>query len=202
MRLILVRHGESAANETRTHNSREEPLTARGHKQAQCVAERLRTEHIDRVICSNLPRAVDTAAAILKYHAGVPVAYDDRIREIDNGVFAGKPYGVRNIAADAMGIHVSGFRPENGENMLDRSHRVKLFLNELLDKPSNETVLIVAHGGSIADSLHTLTDEAQEYAKWSVRNTSITIVEVGESVRIHVLNDIGHVPKELQTHNT
>src|SRR5712692_5351751 len=64
-RLLLVRHGQ-------THTSRDDTfcgvtevqLTAIGHAQAQCLAERLRREHVDALYCSSQQRAQETAAPI------------------------------------------------------------------------------------------------------------------------------------------
>lgn len=196
MRLILVRHGESMANETKTHNRREEPLTELGEAQAEAVAERLASERIDRAIVSTLLRAKQTADAILARHPHVPVSYDERIRECDNGVFSGKPHGSKQLAAKAQGIHPDDFRPEDGETWGDVHERVDAFLKDFLAKPSEETVLIVAHGGPIGIILYRLTDEGENFRRWLTRNTAVSIIDVSEETRVHVFDDVSHLADE------
>ena len=59
-RIIVARHGE-AEYETPEMNATGGSLTMLGRKQARDLGERLRTERVAAVICSELSRAVQTA---------------------------------------------------------------------------------------------------------------------------------------------
>jgi hypothetical protein len=79
----IVRHGETPENISRTiagHNT--SGLTALGHKQAECTAERLRGMKFKAVYVSDLVRTRQTADHILRaLPEGTLVAFDRRLRE-------------------------------------------------------------------------------------------------------------------------
>jgi len=83
--IVLVRHGETAANRARLALGRADPpLTDVGRLQAEALAERLRAEEIAAVLTSPLQRARETAAAIAAA-VGVGVEVDERLVELDYG---------------------------------------------------------------------------------------------------------------------
>ena len=92
MKFILVRHGETEWNTSRKFGGHTDvPLNDTGRKQAKAAGEKLMGEHIDRVYCSDLSRAVDTAEAIMHYH-DLKVEYDAKIREMNFGIWEGLTY--------------------------------------------------------------------------------------------------------------
>src|ERR1044071_4469856 len=78
-RLILVRHGESTWNaEERLQGQLDPPLSDRGSEQSRALAAIVNGVRDDRVVCSDLSRARETADLI-----GLrPGRYDERWREI------------------------------------------------------------------------------------------------------------------------
>jgi probable phosphoglycerate mutase len=86
MRLILVRHGQSPSNITRSIDTRVPgpPLTELGVQQAQAVAETLRDEPIDVIYASTMTRAQMTAAPLARVR-GLEVLVRDGLREITAG---------------------------------------------------------------------------------------------------------------------
>jgi probable phosphoglycerate mutase len=63
----LVRHGESEGNAARVFTGQlDSPLTARGRRQAEAVAEELAKVNFDRIVSSDLSRTRDTAEVIAK----------------------------------------------------------------------------------------------------------------------------------------
>ena len=91
MKLILVRHGESEANEMQKSGvffcgRWDCGLTAKGRTQAESLKENRALPGADAVFSSPLRRAADTAAAF----ADRPVIYDARIVERSLGDFEGK----------------------------------------------------------------------------------------------------------------
>jgi len=72
MKIILVRHGESAGNVR--HEINDDPqrivnLTARGRAQAEAAAEKLCTIAFTHAYASEFPRAQQTAEILLRHHA-------------------------------------------------------------------------------------------------------------------------------------
>lgn len=97
MRVLLVRHGECEDNVAEADRERQlsghefnaflagahdSPLTVRGRRQAEQVAESLRAEGVERVYTSPLPRAYETAV-VLAARLGLPapIVLDD-LREL------------------------------------------------------------------------------------------------------------------------
>ncbi|MBI4162713.1 MAG: histidine phosphatase family protein [Candidatus Aenigmarchaeota archaeon] len=82
MKLIIVRHGESLANtQMLFEGSSHGELTELGIQQAKKVGLRLKNEKIDIAYVSDLKRAQDTSAEILKFHVDTPVIPTEELRE-------------------------------------------------------------------------------------------------------------------------
>ena len=63
--LIVVRHGETRFNvEERFQGHNDSPLTGNGQRQVQALGRRIRALGFDRLISSDLGRALQTADAI------------------------------------------------------------------------------------------------------------------------------------------
>lgn len=89
MRLILIRHGETAHNAGGFVQGRaDQPLTELGRRQAQALAESLRGEPLAAVIASPLRRAYDTAVPIATA-AGLGVEVEPDLAEMDVGELEG-----------------------------------------------------------------------------------------------------------------
>lgn len=89
MRLILVRHGETAHNADGMVQGRADvPLNDLGRRQAATLAGALRAEDVRAVFASPLQRGRDTATAIAAAH-GLPVIIEPDLAEMDVGVMEG-----------------------------------------------------------------------------------------------------------------
>src|SRR5215207_1622525 len=86
-RLILVRHGESTWNaEERLQGQLDPPLSERGREQSLALAGVVDGMPEERIVCSDLGRARETAELI-----GLrPARLDPRWREIDVGEWGGR----------------------------------------------------------------------------------------------------------------
>ncbi|KAF8643851.1 hypothetical protein AX16_008868 [Volvariella volvacea WC 439] len=68
-RLFIVRHGETDANKSGIIQGQlDTPLNEHGKKQARQVTDALRTIPFGKAYTSDLQRAADTAACILRHH--------------------------------------------------------------------------------------------------------------------------------------
>ncbi|MFN8399990.1 MAG: histidine phosphatase family protein [Anaerolineales bacterium] len=154
--ITLLRHGESVGNaESRWQGQSDFPLTDRGRKQAQALAERWKREKMkfDFVISSPLSRARETAE-IIAAKLGLTVDFEPLWLERDNGEFAGlTQHEVRNNFShpdfttpyDAVG--------NNGEGDWELFLRAGQALHDLL-KREPARYLIVSHGGLLNQVMH------------------------------------------------
>ncbi len=80
---LLIRHAQSEWNaDGRWQGHADPPLSPRGRAQAQELASNLRGERVDRLVCSDLCRALSTAEALAPVLECLPqpdVRYRERI---------------------------------------------------------------------------------------------------------------------------
>jgi broad specificity phosphatase PhoE len=148
-RIIVARHGE-AEYETPEMNATGGSLTVRGREQARDVGQRLRSERVAAVVCSELSRAVQTAeiaASVL----GLPVRVRERLHEYPAGDYLGRPYDrdffTAMVEAWLRGDLDAGV--PGGETGRETADRVLAVLDDVADQSRGETVLVVTHGGVI-----------------------------------------------------
>ena len=155
-RLILLRHGQTDYNiDGRMQGHIDSNLTAEGHDQAAAAAPVLAELAPDRVISSDLRRAVDTAEVVAAA-CGVPVKFDARLRETHLGHWQGRT--VAEIDRDYPGAIAEwrsdpAWAPPGGESRIAVVARSRPVVDELeaeFADARSETVLLVAHGGMIA----------------------------------------------------
>jgi len=90
MAILLVRHGETAANAARVMQRPDVPLSERGLQQAALLAERLLELGFVHVLCSDLPRARMTAAPLAA--RGAVIEETPLLQERNFGDLRGTPY--------------------------------------------------------------------------------------------------------------
>jgi broad specificity phosphatase PhoE len=137
--LLLVRHGETAANAQGLLLGRADPpLTELGRAQAAALAAAL--PRPDIVISSPLQRATATAAAF-----GMDVEIDDRWIELDYGDFDGRSPGDVSAEEWDRWRRDPTYAPPGGESLLDLRERVEPACRALLPRLADTTVVIVSH---------------------------------------------------------
>jgi broad specificity phosphatase PhoE len=156
-RLILLRHGQTDYNVAgRMQGHLDSVLTAVGHEQAAAAAPVLAALGPDRVVSSDLQRAVDTAE-VVGTACGLAVKFDARLRETHLGEWQGCT--VPEIDVDYPGAIATWrsdptWAPPGGESRVDVVARSRPVVDELDaefgDSDGSSTVLLVAHGGLIA----------------------------------------------------
>lgn len=148
--LLLVRHGETDWNrDGRWQGHSDTHLNDVGREQAARVAGEL--DGVDVVYTSDLARARETAD-IVAARLGLPVRLDERLRERSFGAWEGKTGPEIEVEfRDAHARWRAGEGPgaEDAEAFADFAARVQGFLADVLARHPDETVLVVAHGGSI-----------------------------------------------------
>lgn len=195
MRLILVRHGETAELAKGVVQGYAPcKLNEKGIEQARRVSIRLKDEKPDAILSSDLCRAACTAQEIAKFHK-IAIRYTPELREMKMGVFEGRPRDEFHQAVAESGVSRAEFRPEGGESYIDLKERVQAFLDKSLKKYKGKTVIIVTHGGVIKLILSILLKmPIEEALKIKPANASVSIIEVGEKEsKAHVINCIMHL---------
>lgn len=207
-KVLLIRHGETDGNRTRTMQVPETPLNERGFNQAAKLGERVAKEfHVHRIICSDLERAMNTAQAVSKT-TGKSLELSSLLQERSVGDLRGKKYD------DLMKNGIRPFDPEycppNGESLPVFAERVNQAWEFVLacaeTVPEGKVLAVVTHG-LVLDYLarnHLDIDESlKKETHLAFRNTSVTLVDVSQKLTNNtfpivgrIFNDDSHLSKE------
>lgn len=197
MRLIVVRHGRTEANEQGIlQGHREGKLSSAGLSQVESVAERLCVEPVDAIFSSDLQRAADTARMIASFHPRAPLGFDKRLRERSWGSFEGQPAHAweADLRASALPFHL--YRPPGGETVEDLAERVRPFIDELRSVWSGRTVVVVGHHSLNRAIIYHLTDHPiAEWRALQQENTCVNVLQVPPTGRAEavLLNCTAHL---------
>lgn len=154
--LWLVRHGQTDWNlkgRWQGQSSDAPGLNDTGRLQALAIYEQIEEINFSAIYSSDLLRARQTAGLIAASFR-IPVTLDVRLREINLGAWEGMlsedietqyPQELADRTRDPF--HTSA---PNGESPDEVAERVLKAVNEIADRHHDESVLIVAHGISLA----------------------------------------------------
>lgn len=155
--LVLLRHGQTDYNATgRMQGHVDSTLTAEGLAQSAVVAPEVARLGPQRLLSSDLSRAVDTAEVVAAA-CGLSVEIEPRLRETHLGEWQGRT--VADIDAEWPGAIATWrqdprWAPPGGESRLEVVRRstpvVDQIDDELADGDDAATAVLVAHGGMIA----------------------------------------------------
>ena len=149
LRLLLLRHGETAWNrERRYQGSTDTPLSAEGLLQAEAAARELKEHAFAAVYASPLRRARDTAAAIAAPH-GLDVETDPAFKELGFGRWEGLTLDEARARDAALcedwakTPHLVS--PPGGESLVQARERVLAGLERLRAGHPDAIVCLVTH---------------------------------------------------------
>ncbi len=153
MKLFLVRNAETLWNrEGRLQGHQDSPLTEDGKKQALLLADLLKSERFDAAYSSDLGRAIDTAKTIVSLHSGLEFQRKSELRERSHGIVQGMTQSdAYKKYPDLQKQRLKNkflFKNPKGESYSDAIERLKPLWEEIKKKHSNQSVLVVAHGGT------------------------------------------------------
>lgn len=151
--MILVRHGQTAANARGLLLGRADPpLTEAGHRQARALAEAL--PRPARVVSSPLLRARQTAAVLAGAgRDGEDFEVDQRWIEMDYGDLDGRPPTALPEQMWGKWRQDSSFVPAGGESVAAVGARVRQACAELADDAARGDVVVVSHVSPIKAAL-------------------------------------------------
>ncbi len=178
MKIYSTRHGQTDHNRQELIlGTTDIELNSTGLEQAQELAEKVAAlGEIDIIIASPMKRAMKTAQTVAA-KTGLSIVTDDRLREWDYGSYEGKSRSADGFAENKVNFGVRMGR--TGESLLQLSHRVYSALDDIIEKYSDKTVLIVSHGGVcrvIETYFHDMTNEA--YSGWFMGNCELICYEI------------------------
>ena len=100
MTLLFIRHGETALNAARVYQPADTPLSPRGQAQAAAVGARLLAFAPVAVLSSDMPRALQTAQAIIAANPSLPLQTSSLLHERNFGDFRGQTHA--SLGFDAV----------------------------------------------------------------------------------------------------
>ena len=224
MEIVLIRHGEPEWVRDGLAVV-DPPLTERGHRQAERLAEHLSDERFDEVLVSPLVRARQTASPLLEA-LGVTEVIDPWLEEIRDPMWHGSP---AEKAAEAY-AELKG-RPaedrwhglEGGESIRDFVGRIRGGASSFLagrgvvrsevDLPvwqiaePGARIALVAHAGTNSVAIgHLLGLEPTpwEWDRFVLGHTSVSRVEAlpledGYTFSLSKLSDLEHLERDQRT---
>ncbi|WP_418320256.1 histidine phosphatase family protein [Piscinibacter sakaiensis] len=190
MSLLLIRHGETALNVSRTLQPEDSPLSERGHAQAKALGCRLAASDLAGIVCSDLPRARQTADYLARA-TGLPIATSVLLRERDFGAWRGRAYA--DLPIDPLRMVEA---PPEGESMQQFLNRAAAAFADLCRRRSRSggPLAVVTHGLMVLAMLERHAQLADgQVMPASLRNTSVSIVDAEAPHRISLLDDVGHL---------
>jgi probable phosphoglycerate mutase len=158
--LYLVRHGEAVANvEPVIGGMRGDPgLTPRGRDQCRRLEHRLEHQplHVDRLVASTLPRALETAEYVARA-LRLPVLRDEGLHELRPGDADGltvQEWRARYRAGEEPPVTRDPYRAfsPGGESWATFLARAGTALSRLVARHRDETVVAVCHSGIVEAS--------------------------------------------------
>ncbi|HUY93576.1 MAG TPA: histidine phosphatase family protein [Pirellulales bacterium] len=197
MILYCIRHGESTYNvEGRLQGQSDEPLLSPlGQRHAAALAAALAETPIEAIYASPLARAMETAeplAAALK----LPIRTDDRLKEINIGVFQGLLASeIGDVHPEATARWRSGdpdYRIPGGETRRELMQRAAAAMQAIRETGFRQ-VAVVAHGGVLAAALKALLQAPAERNPFMLYNGSISRIEWESQVKLMTLNQTDHL---------
>ena len=209
--IVLVRHGRTELTEARkiSGGDGDDPsLSAAGNADAEKVALALkaigsqgswqRIAPISAVVTSPMKRARETAQIIAKGF-GLPVTENENLREISFGDWD----GLSHEEAQAHDLELwNNWRgswdvsPPNGESLAVFDQRLQLAREQIVERHSGKTVVVVAHVMPIRGFLRWAFDAAAAaYWRPQVAPCSISIIRVwgNQTAEVVTVNHSAHL---------
>ncbi|APH19020.1 alpha-ribazole phosphatase [Clostridium botulinum] len=187
MNIYLIRHGETEHNKRKNfYGKLDVGLNEKGEKQSYKVGELLKDVKFNKIYISDRKRTRETAERILEknkfYDKEKNIIYkDERINEIDFGLFEGKSYeeigSLYPKEQEKWEKDWKNFAPPKGESAVVFYNRVENFMKHI-QKEEDGNYLIVTHGGVIRMIYsYILQNNMDFYWNFASRNGDITLIK-------------------------
>lgn len=178
--LYFVRHAHS----TYSPDERKRPLSDKGRADAIRLLETFQEIPIDRFYSSPYQRAIETIAPLAKARQQSII----EVEELRERLLAPGELDDFQAAVTYVWQHPNE-NPYGGETNNEASQRIRQFIDELVEKHPDETVVLGTHGNIMVLLLETF-DSTFDYAFWkSLPMPAVCRMDVrlGEKADIHVV---------------
>jgi broad specificity phosphatase PhoE len=199
--VLLIRHAEASVPDERGRYVSEGPvpLSERGHVQARRLADSLVGLRVDRLVCSDMLRAVQTGEYV-GAAVGLEAERLSAFREVNCGSFDGLSMerlldghpeyvswveaGFRQRFATEERHFPAKLRFPGGESVLDMAGRAVPAFLEVCTAPAGRVTAIISHAWAISVIVcHVLGLGPESYYRFGVPNAGVAVVRVGEDGR-------------------
>lgn len=143
MNIYVMRHGTTIWNEQgRSQGRSKNRLSKAGKELTEKVALEIKDIDFDVIFCSPLMRTMQTANIVNRYH-NKKIIKDERLIEIDQGIFTGRYKASLNECELALKKRRAA---EAGIESYESCFlRAKDFIEDLLNKKKYNKILVVTH---------------------------------------------------------
>ena len=154
MTFYILRHADKAKGDFYNPQLRhqDEPISQMGQEQAQKLVAYFADKEITRIYVSAYQRTGQTIAPLAGHLKLLPIV-DERLNEIDNGLFEGATEEElrQKFPAELQALRErkAAFRFPEGETGEEAFARITAFLNEKRTSHWDENIIIVCHDGLI-----------------------------------------------------
>jgi len=193
----VVRHGQTGHNRIgRFQGQFNSQLDDVGRAQAAAVARRLQTCHFDAVYASDLDRTVDTARAIV---GDRPMTLLPALREWHLGAWQNQlADDIKRLFPEQYATYANGapdFAFPGGESHEQLSTRVAACFDELASRHLGQSVLVVAHGGTLRALLYHAFGVRRLPCSPLSHNTSVSrfLYHQNRGWQLELWNDTSHL---------
>ena len=205
-RWFLVRHGQTEWNRVgRAQGQADPPLNREGLEQAEAVGARLAPVPFEAAYSSDLARAADTAAPVMRGR-DTPITYRRDLREKSFGEWEGMSYEeVRRLYPtiwDELFDERPDFAPPGGESdrtLLERAAGAAARIGAR-HEGAGGNLLVVSHGGTLRAMMASMLG-LPVGAMWRLRlsNAGLSVVTFYEEggVTLDLLNDTSHLGSDF-----
>ncbi len=152
MEIYIVRHGQTYWNTLhKLQGTSDTELNEDGVRLAKLTGEALSELRFDRVYCSPLKRAYDTACYVMAGH-DTPIVKDPRLQEMNFGILEGElvEEHMNDPASQMYNLFHAPhlYQVEGGETFFELKERVAGFLQDEIAPLEGqcERIMLVAHG--------------------------------------------------------
>ncbi len=192
MKLYIARHGQDEEGYLGGWSQR--GLVSEGVIQANKLALHLKQNQseysIQRIVCSDLPRAVMTAE-IVAQELSLQVEKDSNFREMNNGDLAG--ISIQEAKKKYPGLYFSALDMTEaypgGESPKAFYERVKTHFEESINALKQKTTLLITHGGVINILWHYIVAQpwSNKTTACKAENCSLFVLDL-ESMTFDTMN--------------